>query len=139
MTGHRAYGLLAAILLAVVALRSDRVLAGPDRRKEPSSPQHSTAQGRSALRVTLVSTVVAEPARYSICQIRNDETNSTKIFGVGDEVMGWRINRIAKDQVWLARGMKLEYIERFRSGQGASPTGSARDASESEYVSPHGQ
>jgi hypothetical protein len=139
MTADRAPVLLAATLLVVLALRSDRALAGPNQRRASSSHPSSSAQGRSALRVTLVSTVVAEPARYSVCQIRNDETNSTKIFAVGDDLMGWRIDRIAKDQVWLGRGAKLEYIERFRSGQTPASTGASPDPNDPAYVSPHGQ
>ena len=100
------------------------------------SRQSSSPQGRSVLRVTLVSTVVVEPARYSVCQIRNDETNSTKVFRVGDDLMGWRIDRIAKDQVWLGRGMKLEYIERSRSG---SPLAAPVDVNPHEGQYAHGQ
>jgi hypothetical protein len=137
MTADRAHLLLAATFVVVLALRSDHALAGPNQRTAPSRRQSSSAQGRSTLRITLVSTVVTEPARYSVCQIRNDETNSTKNFAIGDDVMGWRIDRIAKDQVWLARGMKLEYIERFRSGP--APKGAPPDPNDGEYVSPHGQ
>jgi len=88
------------------------------------------------LRVTLVSTVVVEPARYSVCQIRNDEANSTKVFRVGDDLMGWRIDRIAKDQVWLGKGMKLEYIERSRSG---SPLAAPVDVNPHDGQYAHGQ
>ena len=89
--------------------------------------QSASLQEHLALRVTLVSTVVVVPARLSLCQIRNDETNSTKVFRVGDELLGWRIDRIAKDQVWLGRGTKLEYLERSRSGE---PT-------EAPVINPH--
>jgi hypothetical protein len=103
---------------------------------ESSSRQSSSPQGRSVLRVTLVSTVVVEPARYSVCQIRNDETNSTRVFRVGDDLMGWRIDRIAKDQVWLGKGMKLEYIERSRS---ASPLAAPVDVNPHDGQYAHGQ
>jgi hypothetical protein len=83
----------------------------------PADTQSASLQEHSALRVTLISTVVVVPARLSLCQIRNDETNSTRVFRVGDELQGWRIDRISKDQIWLGRGTKLAYLERSRSGE----------------------
>jgi len=127
----------------VLGLAGDHALAAPSQRTVRSGLQSLSTQEHSALRVTLVSTAVAAPARYSLCQIRIDETNTTKIFRVGDELMGWRIDQIAKDQVWLGQGAKLEYIERARSGQAPAPTdvrALAQPApNEGEYIWPHGQ
>jgi hypothetical protein len=98
--------------------------------------QGAAPQKRSALRVTVVSTIVAAPAQLSLCQIRNDETNSIRIFRVGDELLGWRIDRIERDQVLLGRGTKLEYLERTRSGEPAAAS-TGVNPHEGQYV--HGQ
>jgi hypothetical protein len=125
-----------ASVLAVVSPAGNHVLAAVDPRAARSIRQSASPQERSALRVTLVSTVVVVPARLSLCQIRNDETHSTRVFRVGDELQGWRINQIAKDQVWLGSGTKLEYLERSRSGDSpAAPVGV--NPHEGQYV--HGQ
>ncbi len=110
-----------ASVLVVFSSAGDQVLAAVDQRATRPIPRSASPQERSALRVTLISTVVVAPARFSLCQIRNNETNSTKLFRVGDELLGWRIDRIAKDQVWLGRGTKLEYLERSRSGEPRTP------------------
>ena len=125
-----------ASVLAVVSPAGNHVLAAVDQHAPRSIRQSASPPLRSALRITLVSTVVVVPARFSLCQIRNEETNSTKIFRIGDELLGWRIDRIAKDQVWLGRQTKLEYLERSRSGEPAAvPVDINPD--EGQYV--HGQ
>jgi len=111
-------------MLAVLSLAGNDVLAAADQRAARSVRQSASPRERSALRVTLVSTIVVMPARLSLCQIRNDERNSIKVFRVGDELLGWRIDRIEKDQIWLGRGAKLEYLERSRFSEPlATPAG----------------
>jgi len=125
-----------ASVLAVLSPAGNHVLAAVDQRAARSIRQSASPQERSALRVTLISTVVVAPARFSLCQIRKDETNSIKVFRVGDELLGWRIDRIAKDQVWLGRGTKVEYLERSRSGE---PPAALVDINPHEDQYAHGQ
>jgi len=125
-----------ALVLAVLSPAGNHVLAAVDSRAARLIRQGAAPQERSALRVTLVSTIVVMPARLSLCQIRNDETNSIRVFRVGDELLGWRIDRIEKDEVWLGKGTKLEYLERSRSSEpAAAPAGV--NPHEGQYV--HGQ
>jgi hypothetical protein len=73
--------------------------------------QGSAAPARSALRFALVSTAVARPERYSLCQLRSTDTNATGVYGIGDRLMGWRIYAIAKDRVLIEREGRSEYID----------------------------
>ena len=69
---------------------------------------------RSSLHASLVSTVVATPARYSLCQLANTKTNETSVYAVGDKIMGARIYAIDKERVLVDNEGRREYIDADR-------------------------
>jgi len=66
---------------------------------------------RSSLRGGLVGTALANPVRYSLCQLTNAETNETLVYAIGDKFMGARIYGIEKDRVLLDNDGRNEYID----------------------------
>jgi len=88
-----------------------RTTSHSDPAEFPPLKQWSAAPTRSVLHVALVSTAVATPARYSLCQLRSTDTNATEVYGIGDRLMGGRIYAIAKDRVLIEREGRSEYID----------------------------
>jgi general secretion pathway protein C len=66
---------------------------------------------RSSLRATLVGTALANPARYSLCQLTNGDTNETLVYAIGDKFMGARIYAIEKDRVLIDNDGHNEFID----------------------------
>src|SRR5437762_9109909 len=66
---------------------------------------------RSSLHGTLVGTAIAEPPRYSLCQITNPDLNETQVYAIGDKYQGARIYGIEKERVLLDNGGVNEYID----------------------------
>ena len=66
---------------------------------------------RSSIRATLVGTALASPARYSLCQLTNGDTNETLVYAIGDKFMGARIYAIEKDRVLVDNDGHNEYID----------------------------
>jgi general secretion pathway protein C len=66
---------------------------------------------RSSLHGTLVGTAIADPARYSLCQITNPDLNETQVYGIGDKYQGARIYLVEKERVLIDNEGKNEYID----------------------------
>jgi general secretion pathway protein C len=82
-------------------------------------PDWSAVPVRSALRGVLVGTAIADPSRWSLCQLTNGDTNETLVYAVGDHFLAARIYRVEKDRVLLDNEGRNEYID--NSAAGASP------------------
>lgn len=71
---------------------------------------------RSPLHGTLVGTAIADPPRYSLCQIANPDLNETSVFGIGDRFQGARIYAIEKTRVLVDNNGSNEYIDDSAAG-----------------------
>jgi general secretion pathway protein C len=103
---------------------------------------------RSPLHGTLIGTAMAEPAKYSLCQIINPDANDTQVYGIGDKYQGARIYRIEKERVLLDHDGVNEYIDNSAAappnlgvtpipqlgGQPQAANDSVRQLSENQYV-----
>ncbi len=81
---------------------------------EPAPPQHgkwNPVPVRSSLHGTLVGTAIAEPKRYSLCQITNPDLNETQVYAMGDKYQGARIYGIEKERALLDNDGSNEYID----------------------------
>ena len=76
---------------------------------------------RSSLHGTLIGTAIADPPRYSLCQITNPDVNETQVYGIGDKYQGARIYAIEKERVLLVHDGVNEYID--NNGLGAPNLG----------------
>ena len=66
---------------------------------------------RSSLHGTLIGTAIADPPRYSLCQITNPDVNETQVYGIGDKYQGARIYGIEKERVLIDHDGVNEYID----------------------------
>ena len=66
---------------------------------------------RSSLHGTLVGTAIADPARYSLCQIINPDLNETQVYGIGDKYQGARIYAVERERVLIDNNGTNEYID----------------------------
>jgi general secretion pathway protein C len=66
---------------------------------------------RSPLHGTLVGTAMADPARYSLCQITNPDVNETQVYAIGDRYQGARIYQVEKERVLIDNDGRNEYID----------------------------
>jgi general secretion pathway protein C len=81
---------------------------------EPAPPQRAKwnpVPVRSTLHGALVGTAIAEPKRYSLCQITNPDLNETQVYAMGDKYQGARIYGIEKERVLLDNDGSNEYID----------------------------
>jgi len=118
---------------------------------EPQQPQRTgwnPVPVRSPLHGTLIGTAMAEPAKYSLCQIINPDANDTQVYGIGDKYQGARIYRVEKERVLLDHDGVNEYIDNSAAappnlgvapipqpgGQPQAANDSVRQLSENQYV-----
>ncbi|HYS10061.1 MAG TPA: type II secretion system protein GspC [Myxococcales bacterium] len=66
---------------------------------------------RSSLRGSLVGTAIAEPSKYSLCQITNPDANETQVYAIGDKYQGAQIYGIEKERVLLDNAGANEFID----------------------------
>lgn len=66
---------------------------------------------RSSLRGLLVSTAIANPERFSLCQITNQDSNETSVFAIGERFLGATIYKVEKERVLIENNGKNEYID----------------------------
>jgi general secretion pathway protein C len=66
---------------------------------------------RSPLHGTLVGTAIADPARYSLCQITNPDLNETLVYAIGEKYQGARIYQVEKERVLIDNNGVNEYID----------------------------
>ena len=79
--------------------------------QQPQRPGWNPVPVRSPLHGTLIGTAMAEPARYSLCQIINPDANDTQVYGIGDKYQGARIYAIEKERVLIDHDGVNEYID----------------------------
>jgi general secretion pathway protein C len=77
----------------------------------PPAKSWNATPVRSALHGALVGTALANPVRYSLCQLTNSDTNETLVYAIGDKFMGAGIYAIEKDRVLLDNDGRNEYID----------------------------
>jgi len=93
----------------------------PPPGKEAAEPQRAgwnPVPVRSQLHATLVGTAIAEPAKYSLCQITNPDVNETQVYAIGERYQGARIYAVEKDRVLLDHDGVNEFID---NNAGATP------------------
>jgi general secretion pathway protein C len=115
----------------------------------PSAKAWNPMPVRSTLRAGLVGTALANPTRYSLCQLTNGDSNETLVYGIGDKFMGARIYAVEKERVLLDNEGHNEYIDNSAAaapnlgiapmpqpGQpmAAQTDASVRQLSENQYV-----
>ena len=90
---------------------------------------------RSSLHGTLIGTAIADPHRYSLCQMTNPDLNETQVYAMGDKYQSARIYRIEKERVLLDHDGVNEYIDTAGLGpvQRAEADG-VRQLSPNQYV-----
>jgi general secretion pathway protein C len=85
--------------------------AGDAAATEPARGGWNPVSSRSSLHGTLVGTAIADPPRYSLCQITNPDLNETQVYGIGDKYQGARIYGIEKERVLIDNDGRNEYID----------------------------
>jgi general secretion pathway protein C len=86
----------------------------PPPGEESSKPQRTgwnPVPVRSSLRGSLIGTAIADPTRYSLCQITNPDLNETQVYAIGDKYQAARIYGIEKERVLLDNAGVNEYID----------------------------
>ena len=71
----------------------------------------SAAPTRSSLHARLVGTAIAQPAKWSLCQLTNSDTNETAVYAVGDRFLSARIYQVEKDRVLVDNEGRNEYVD----------------------------
>ena len=101
---------------------------------------------RSSLRGSLVGTAIAEPTKYSLCQITNPDLNETQVFAIGDKYQGARIYQVEQKRVLIDNNGANEYIDDSAAAPpniGIAPmppvgqtadSGGVKQLSENQYV-----
>jgi general secretion pathway protein C len=113
----------------------------------PSKPAWDKMPVRSSLHGNLVSTALANPTRYSLCQLTNADTNETLVYAIGDKFMGARLYAVERDRVLLDNDGRNEYIDNSAAAppnlgfaampqavQGTAQSNDVRQLSENQYV-----
>ena len=77
----------------------------------PVKPSWDATPVRSALHGLLVGTAIADPARYSLCQITNPDLNETQVYTIGEKYQGARIYAVEKERVLVDNDGRNEYID----------------------------
>ena len=85
--------------------------AGPETASEPVNKGWNPVPVKSSLHATLVGTAIADPAKYSLCQITNPDLNETQVYAIGDKYQGARIYGVEKERVLLDNAGVNEFID----------------------------
>jgi len=117
-----------------------------------SAPAESTTHAgwnpvptRSSLHGTLVGTAIADPPRYSLCQITNPDLNETQVYAIGEKYQGARIYAVEQKRVLIDNNGSNEYIDDSAAAPaniGVAPVaqpgqpsdGSVKQISDNQYV-----
>jgi general secretion pathway protein C len=89
--------------------------AGPEAEQQQARAGWNPVPVRSSLRATLVGTAIADPPRYSLCQITNPDLNETQVYAIGDKYQGARIYAVEKERVLIDNNGVNEYIDNSAS------------------------
>jgi general secretion pathway protein C len=85
--------------------------AGEASASEPVRGSWNPVPSRSSLHGTLVGSAIADPSRYSLCQITNPDLNETQVYGIGDKYQGARIYAVEKERALIDNDGRNEYID----------------------------
>jgi general secretion pathway protein C len=87
------------------------VVAGTETPVETKPTGWNPVPAHSSLHATLVGTAIADPAKYSLCQITNPDLNETQVYTIGDKYQGARIYTVEKERVLIDNNGVNEYID----------------------------
>ena len=99
-------------------------------RAPGGGPAAAATEGPSDLRVTLLGTVVAEPAAYSSALILEDGKPNAVGYGIGDKIYDREVVAIEPKRVTLKRGEALEYLTMDKEQRPPTPGVAAAEPSE---------
>jgi len=85
--------------------------APPGDETKPQRAGWNPVPVRSSLHGTLVGTAIADPARYSLCQLINPDVNETQVYAIGEKYQGARIYGIEKERVLIDNAGVNEFID----------------------------
>jgi len=85
--------------------------APPGEETKPQRAGWNPVPVRSSLHGTLVGTAIADPPRYSLCQITNPDVNETQVYAIGEKYQGARIYGIEKERVLIDNAGVNEFID----------------------------
>ncbi len=85
--------------------------APPGEETKPQRAGWNPVPVRSSLHGTLVGTAIADPARYSLCQLINPDVNETQVYAIGEKYQGARIYGIEKERVLIDNAGVNEFID----------------------------
>ncbi|GAC1542604.1 MAG: hypothetical protein NVS2B9_09710 [Myxococcales bacterium] len=77
----------------------------------PKAPAWQSVPARSPLHGVLVSTALANPEKYSLCQITNTDTSETVVYALNERFKNAQIYAIEKDRVLVDNEGRNEYID----------------------------
>src|SRR5262249_32449204 len=88
------------------------VLPAPPEKVETSAPKYdpNAAPVRSALRISLVGTMVSDTPKYSMATIRDDQKQEAGVYMVGDPILGAQVLSVGRLRVILMNEGRKEYI-----------------------------
>jgi hypothetical protein len=82
--------------------------AAPDdaepSRKSVGNGEWNEIPIRSSVHALLIGTAIADPHRYSLCQITDPDLNETQVYVIGEEYQGARIYRIESSRAARSDG-----------------------------------
>jgi general secretion pathway protein C len=78
---------------------------------EPQRAGWNPVPVRSSLHGVLIGTAIADPTKYSLCQITNPDLNETQVYAIGEKYQGARIYAIEKERVLIDHDGVNEYID----------------------------
>ncbi len=124
-------------LYALIGQKPPAPAAAGEADEAPQAARNCTdrqaAPVRSTLRAQLVAGVIAERPEWSIASITDQTTRETRIYGIGDKVLGaalLSVERVRDDHDATGTGFKVaailcnngqkEYLD-FEGGEGGSP------------------
>ena len=84
---------------------------GPDTAVTAAPTGWNPVPVKSSLHATLVGTAIADPTRYSLCQITNPDLNETQVYAIGDKYQGARIYAVEKERVLVDNAGVNEFID----------------------------
>jgi general secretion pathway protein C len=86
----------------------------PPAGEETTKPQRAgwnPVPVRSSLHGALIGTAIADPTKYSLCQITNPDLNETQVYAIGDKYQGARIYGIEKERALIDNAGVNEFID----------------------------
>lgn len=96
---------------------AERPLFSPTRRPAEPAPDTAPSQPRKSLARFVLSGVIIVSPEEKIALLRESKSPSAQRLSEGDEIAGWRIDKILPDRVILISGDKTAEIELWSDRQ----------------------